>query len=224
LVQPEQVSSFEVGYRGKIGKLIIDGSIYHNQFRDFIYNETVSSPFYGDVELTETLPDGTPLAVAAIVNGDSEVYQTYTNADEDIVSYGAAIGLSVKVFNGFDFGLNYTYAKLDFDQNANSDFRTNFNTPKHKLKASFGKTNLFKNFGFNTSYKWSDAFFWEASFGDGNVPAYHVVDAQINYRIPSLKSTFKLGATNLLGDEYFTAFGTGFIGSQYYVSFVIDKF
>ena len=224
MVQPEQVSSFEVGYRGKIGKIILDGSIYYNQFKDFIYNETVSSPFYGDVELTETLPDGTPLAVAAIVNGDSEVYQTYTNADEDIVSYGAAIGLSAKVFNGFDFGLNYTYTKLDFDENANSDFRTNFNTPEHKVKASFGKTNLFKNFGFNTSWKWSDSYFWEASFGDGNVPAYHVVDAQINYRIPSLKSTFKLGATNLLGDEYFTAFGTGFIGSQYYLSLVIDKF
>ena len=224
LVQPEQVSSFEVGYRGKIGKIILDGSIYYNQFKDFIYNETVSSPFYGDVELTETLPDGTPLAVAAIVNGDSEVYQTYTNADEDIVSYGGAIGLTAKVFNGFDLGLNYTYAKLDFDQTANSDFRTNFNTPEHKVKASFGKANLFKNFGFNTSWKWSDAFFWEASFGNGNVPAYHVVDAQVNYRIPSLKSTFKLGATNLLGDEYFTAFGTGFIGSQYYLSLVIDKF
>lgn len=224
LVQPEQVSSFEVGYRGKIGKIILDGSIYYNQFKDFIYNETVSSPFYGDVELTETLPDGTPLAVAAIVNGDSEVYQTYTNADEDIVSYGAAIGLSAKVFDSFDFGLNYTYAKLDFDENANSDFRTNFNTPEHKVKASFGKTNLFKNFGFNTSWKWSDSYFWEASFGDGNVPTYHVVDAQINYRIPSLKSTFKLGATNLLGDEYFTAFGTGLIGSQYYLSLVIDKF
>ena len=224
LVKPEQTSSFELGYRGKIGSIIVDASAYYNQFKDFIYNETVSSPFYGDVQLTQTLPDGTPLAVAAIVNGDSEVYQTYTNADEDINSYGASIGISTKIFNGFDFGLNYTYAKLDFDKNANSDFRTNFNTPEHKVKASFGKTNLFKNFGFNTSWKWSDAFFWEASFGNGNVPSYHVVDAQINYRIPSLKSTLKLGATNLLGDEYFTAFGTGFIGSQYYVSFVIDKF
>ncbi|MHB0753854.1 TonB-dependent receptor [Polaribacter sp. M15] len=223
-VQPEQTSSFELGYRGKINSIIVDASVYYNQFKDFIYNETVSSPFYGDVQLTQTLPDGTPLAVAAIVNGDSEVYQTYTNADEDIVSYGAAIGLSTKVFNGFDFGLNYTYAKLDFDKNANSDFRTNFNTPEHKVKASFGKTNLFKNFGFNTSWKWSDSYFWEASFGDGYVPAYNVIDAQINYRIPSLKSTFKLGATNLLGDEYFTAFGTGFIGSQYYLSLVIDKF
>ena len=224
LVKPEQTSSFELGYRGKIGSIIVDASAYYNQFKDFIYNETVSSPFYGDVQLTQTLPDGTPLAIAAIVNGDSEVYQTYTNADENINSYGASIGISSKIFNGFDFGLSYTFAKLDFNQSSTADFRTNFNTPEHKVKASFGKSNLFKNFGFNTSWKWSDAFFWEASFGNGNVPSYHVVDAQINYRIPSLKSTFKLGATNLLGDEYFTAFGTGFIGSQYYLSLVIDKF
>ncbi|NND52479.1 MAG: hypothetical protein HKN54_08730, partial [Flavobacteriaceae bacterium] len=77
--------------------------------------------------------------------------------------------------------------------------------------------------GFNVSWRWSDDFFWEAAFGDGNVPAYHTVDAQINLRVPSLKSTFKAGATNVLGDEYFTAFGTGFIGSMYYVSLVINN-
>ena len=52
---------------------------------------------------------------------------------------------------------------------------------------------------------------------NGVVPEYHVVDAQINLKIPSFKSTLKAGATNLLGDEYFTAFGTGNIGSMYYV-------
>ncbi len=224
LVEPERVTSYEVGYRGKLNNITIDGSVYYNQYQDFIINETVSSPFYGDVELTETLPDGTPLAIAAIINGDSEVYQTYTNANEEVVSYGAAIGLYSKVFNGFDLGFNYTYAKLDFDQDDNPDFRTNFNTPEHKLKANFGNKELFKNFGFNLSWRWSDAFFWEASFGDGDVPSYNVVDAQVNFRIPNLKSTIKLGGTNLLGDEYFTAFGTGFIGSQYYLSLVIDKF
>ena len=27
---------------------------------------------------------------------------------------------------------------------------------------------------------------------------------------------FKVGGTNIIGKEYFTAFGTGFIGSMYY--------
>ncbi|MBC2843565.1 TonB-dependent receptor [Winogradskyella flava] len=223
LAQPEQVSSFELGYRGKLDGIIIDASAYYNKYQDFLANETVISPFYGDVQLTETLPNGTPLAVAAIANGDFEAYQTYTNSDEDVNSYGAAIQVSAKVFGGFDLSANYTYAKLDFDVTENPDFRTNFNTPEHKVKASFGKTELFKNFGFNVAWRWSDNFFWEASFGDGDVPAYHVIDAQVNFRIPSLKSTIKAGATNLLQDEYFTAFGTGLIGSQYYVSLTINN-
>jgi outer membrane receptor protein involved in Fe transport len=223
LVQPEKVSSIEVGYRGKLKNVIVDGSIYYNQYQDFIFNETVSSPFYGDVELTETLPDGTPLAIAAIINGDSEVFQTYTNANEEVVSYGASIGVSAKVFNGFDLNMNYTYAKLDFDQEMNPDFRTNFNTPEHKVKASFGKMGVFNNLGFNVAWRWSDSFFWEASFADGIVPAYHVVDAQINYILPNLQSTFKLGAANLFNKEYFTATGTGLVGAQYYVSWTINN-
>ncbi|MBL85143.1 MAG: hypothetical protein CMO82_00585 [Winogradskyella sp.] len=223
LAKPEQVSSIEVGYRGKLDGIIIDASAYYNQYKDFLANETVIAPFYGDVELTQTLPNGTPLAVAAIASGDFQAYQTYTNSDETVSSYGAAIQVSAKVFDDFDISANYTYSKLDFDVKQNPDFRTNFNTPEHKVKASFGKTELFKNFGFNVSWRWSDNYFWEASFGDGDVPSFNVLDAQINFRVPSLKSTFKAGATNLLQDEYFTAFGTGFIGSQYYVSWTINN-
>lgn len=216
LAQPEQVSSLEVGYRGKVKGFIIDASAYYNAYKDFLANETVIAPLYG------TVGDNS-LSLAAIANGDFQAYQTYTNSDADINSYGAAIQVSTKIFNGFDISANYTYAKLDFDVDANPDFRTNFNTPEHKVKVSFGKTELFENFGFNVAWRWSDNYFWEASFGDGEVPAFHVLDAQINYRIPSFKSTFKLGATNLLQDEYFTAFGTGFIGSQYYLSWTINN-
>ncbi len=223
LAKPEQVTSFELGYRGKVKNFVIDASAYYNSYKDFLANETVIAPFYGDVGLTQTLPDGTPLAVAAIASGDFQAYQTYTNSDADVNSYGAAISVSTKVLDGFDLSMNYTYAKLDFDVTANPDFRTNFNTPEHKVKASFGKTELFKNFGFNVSWRWSDNYFWEASFGDGDVPSFNVLDAQVNFRVPSLKSTFKAGATNLLQDEYFTAFGTGFIGSQYYVSWTINN-
>jgi len=225
LVQPEQVTSFEVGYRGKLNKIIVDLSAYYNSYKDFLANETVIAPFYGDVQLSQTVPgSATPLAVAAIANGDFQAYQTYTNSDADVNSYGGAIGVSAKVFGNFDLGANYTYAYLDFDTEANPDFRTNFNTPEHKVKATFGNRELFKNFGFNVAWRWSDNYVWEASFGDGDVPAFNVLDAQLNFRAPKfLKSTFKVGATNLLADEYFTAFGTGFIGSQYYVSWTINN-
>jgi iron complex outermembrane recepter protein len=225
LVKPEQVTSFEVGYRGKINKVIIDLSGYYNSYKDFIANETVVAPFYGDVQLTQNVSGTeTPLAIAALGSGDFQVYQTYTNSDADVNSYGGAIGISTKILGNFDLGGNYTYAYLDFDTEANPDFRTNFNTPEHKVKATFGNANLFKNFGFNVAWRWSDNYLWEASFGDGDVPAFNVMDAQINFRAPNLlKSTFKVGATNILADEYFTAFGTGLIGSMYYVSWTINN-
>lgn len=224
LSQPEQVSSFELGYRGKTGNFTIDASAYYNIYQDFLVSENVISPFYGDVALTQTVPNtNTPLAVAAIANGDFQSYQTYTNSDKEVRSYGAAIGLSTKVFGGFDLSANYTWSRLDFDLAANPNVRVGFNTPEHKVKATFGKTELFKNFGFNVAWRWSDNYFWEANFGDGEVPAFNVVDAQINYSISNLNSTFKAGVTNLLQDEYFTAFGTGFIGSQYYISWTINN-
>ena len=157
------------------------------------------------------------------MNGDFQGYSAYTNAKAEVNSYGAAIGVSTKVFGGFDLGGSYTYSKLDFDENKYPNFITNFNTPEHKFKANFGHTDVFKNFGFNIAYRFSDDYFWEATFGDGVVPEFHVLDAQINYRIPSLKSSFKVGATNLTGDECFTAFGTGFIGSMYYASWTINN-
>jgi outer membrane receptor protein involved in Fe transport len=216
IIKPEQVSSVEVGYRGKFKNLIVDFSAYYNKYKDFISQEVVISPFYG------TVGDNS-LSVAAIVNDDYQAWSTYTNSPADVNSYGASIGLSTKVFGDFDLSGSYTYAKLDFDRNKFPDFTTNFNTPEHKFKASFGHTEVLKNFGFNIAYRFSDDYFWEATFGNGLVPEYHVVDAQVNFRIPSFKSTFKAGATNLLGDEYFTAFGTGFIGSMYYLSWTINN-
>ncbi|GAA3600438.1 TonB-dependent receptor [Flavivirga amylovorans] len=223
IVKPEQVSSYEVGYRGKLDKVIIDFSAYLNQYQDFITTVDVVNPYYGDVQLSQTAPGGTPLAIVAVANSDFQAYRAYTNTTADVNSYGAALGVTTKVFGNYDLGMNYTYAKLDFDREANPDFQTNFNTPEHKVKASFGNTNLFKNFGFNVAWRWSDDYVWEASFATAEVPAYHVLDAQINLRVPSLKSTFKAGASNLLGDEYFTAVGTGLIGSQFYLSWTINN-
>lgn len=216
LVKPEQVQSFEVGYRGKYDATVVDVSVYYNKYKDFISGDVVVAPLYG------TVGDNS-LSLAAIANGDYKVYQTYTNSPADVKSYGASIGVTTKVLGNFDLSGNYTYAKQDFDDAKYPDFRTNFNTPEHKVKVGFGNTELFKNFGFNIAWRWSDTYEWEATFGDGQIPSYHTLDAQINYNVPKIKSTFKAGATNILGDEYYTAIGTGYIGSMYYVSWTINN-
>ncbi|APQ17088.1 TonB-dependent receptor [Maribacter hydrothermalis] len=216
IINPEKVTSFEIGYRGKVEKLVIDFSTYYNSYEDFISQEVVVAPYYG------TVGDGS-LSVAAIANNDFQAYSAYTNTDANVNSYGASLGLSMKVLGNFDLDGSYTYTKLDFDRDANPDVMLNFNTPEHKFKASFGNEQLFNNFGFNVSYRFSDDYFWEATFGNGVIPEFHVVDAQINYEVPSIKSSFKLGGTNLTGKEYYTAFGTGYIGSMYYLSWTINN-
>ncbi|WP_025742785.1 TonB-dependent receptor [Aquimarina pacifica] len=221
IVQPERVTSYEVGYRGNFNNTwIVDASLYYNQYEDFISNETVIVPLYGQVS---EIANGDQTALLALQENNFVALLASTNSDVDISSYGANFGVSTKVFNNFDFGVNYTYAKQDFDQEDDPDFNTNFNTPEHKVKASFGNNNLFENFGFNINARWSDAFFWEADFGDGEIPSYTVIDAQINYKIPSLKTSLKAGATNLGGDEYISAIGSGFIGSQYYIGLIINN-
>lgn len=214
IVQPERIVTGEIGYRGKLNKFIIDLSGYFNSYSDFISTQIVAAPLYGSVA------DGS--ALAAVGAGDFVAYSAYTNSDVDVNSFGASFGVSTKIFGNFDLMGSYTYAKLDFDKNENPGFATNFNTPEHKFKLSLGNEELFKNFGFNVAYRYSDEYFWEASFGNGIVPQYAVLDAQVNLRVPSFKSTFKLGGTNLTGQEYFTAFGTGNIGSLYYLSWVIN--
>lgn len=215
VVQPEEITAFEAGYRAQFGKVAIDLSGYYNQYENFISNTTVIVPFYGQVG------DNT-LSLLALQNGDFFPYQTYTNSQATIDSYGATIGVDAKILGNFDIGVNYTFADLDFDQAAFPDFRTSFNTPNHKVKASFGNTALFENFGFNINYRWSDTYFWQNTFADGTIDAFSVLDAQINYEVPSIKSVFKAGGSNILGDEYFSAVGTGAVGSIYYISWTIN--
>ncbi len=216
LVKPEQVTSFEIGYRGKFDNLIVDFSTYYNIYNDFLSNANVIVPLYGTV-------GDNALSLLALQNKDYKVYQTYTNTKADVNSYGASIGLSTRVFGNYDLEANYTFTEQDFNQDDDPDFLTNFNTPKHKVKASFGNSNVYENLGFNVAWRWSDSYLWTATFGNGNIPSYHTLDAQVNYTLPKWKSNFKLGASNVLGDEYFTAFGTGYIGSQYYISWTINN-
>ncbi|MEO0572408.1 MAG: TonB-dependent receptor, partial [Bacteroidota bacterium] len=217
LIKPEGITAYEMGYRAQLGKVSIDLSAYYNQYDDFVALRTVLVPFYGQA-------GDNSLSLLALQNGDFFPYQVYTNSEEDVNSYGGTIGVDTKILGNFDLGANYTYAKLDVNESAieASNLRLNFNTPEHKVKVSFGNRELFKNFGFGFNWRWSDSYFWEASFADGDIDAFSVLDAQFNYTVPSIKSVFKAGGSNILNEEYVTAFGTGNIGAIYYVSWTIN--
>ncbi|MFC2126937.1 TonB-dependent receptor domain-containing protein [Bacteroidota bacterium] len=225
-VQPEKVSAYELGYRGILNKIVVDFSAYYNTYEDFIGNKTVVSPLYGSVSAYNpalvATDVNTQTVIGAVGTGDYQAFQTYTNSEADVSSYGAAIGLSTKVGAGYELGMNYTWAKFDFDQASDPDYEAGFNTPEHKVKASIANRNVAKNIGFRIDVRWSDSYLWESTFVDAMLPARTTLDAQVSFKMKSLKSDIKVGGANIGGNEYFSAPGSGAIGSQYYISWTAN--
>ena len=224
LVKPEQVKAFEVGYRSVIqNDLSIDLNGYYNIYNDFLNQSRVITPYYGNVNTAFDFSNPATLyTLAALSNGDRRVYQVYNNSKTEVTSLGFGAGLSKKVGKDFEIGVNYNYAEFKFDQEKDPSFIPGFNTPKHRIKGSFGNPKLFKNFGFNTNVRWSTSYLWQSSFADGIVPEVTVFDAQINYVARSLGSVFKLGATNIGGKDYIQVIGAGSIGQQWFASWTIN--
>ena len=223
LVKPEEVKAFELGYRSFINKTSIDINGYYNIYNNFIGNLNVLAPLYGKALDGGglTTPQGQQ-ALHALANGNTRAFQLYTNTDLEIKSLGFGIGLSRKVYQEFEVGVNYNYSQFNFDQSKDDSFEAGFNTPKHRIKASIGNEKLFANLGFNVSARWNSEYLWQASFADGMIDSATVIDAQLNYEFPSLKSTFKIGASNIGGKEYGQVLGAGLIGQQYFASWTIN--
>jgi outer membrane receptor protein involved in Fe transport len=225
-VKPEEVKAIELGYRSFIDKTSIDINGYYNVYNNFIGNVNVVSPYYG---VAIDNPSPTPGAVDlgfkslyALQSGDYRAYQLYANTALEIKSLGFGIGLSRKVYKDFEAGINYNYAEFSFDQSKDASFEAGFNTPKHKVKASIGNEKLFKNFGFNISGRWNSEYLWQSTMVDGMIESATVIDAQVNYSFPKLKSTLKVGAANLGGKEYVQVLGAGAIGQQIFASWTIN--
>ncbi len=223
-IVPEQVRTFEVGYRSLLGigdaNIDVDFNAYYSFHENFVFFQDIVVPNLGQVIATGQLDD---LAAEAIRRGSVREFNLITNAKSEVNSYGLGLGLHTKLFTLFDLGLNYNFADFKLVEDLDfGSFEPNFNTPRHSAKVQLGSNNLVKNFGFNVNARWTDKYRWVSTFVKGNINARTVLDAQINYRIPSIKSQFKIGGTNLLGKEYLVAPGTGSIGSLYYISWTIN--
>ena len=81
-----------------------------------------------------------------------------------------------------------------------------------------------KNFGFNVQYKWVEGFLFEGSPQfTGFIPTYELVDVQVNYSLPKRGITFKLGASNILNNLHFEAYGGPRIGRLGYFSILYEN-
>jgi outer membrane receptor protein involved in Fe transport len=220
-IKPERVQTFEIGYKTLIAKkLLIDLNYYFSSYRDFILNQVVmqpQSPVLGN--------DGkvNPQAAMDLLNGDSHLFQLYTNAGDRVTSQGAAFGLTWLLPGQFTLGGNITWAELNL-LNANPEDIPAFNTPAFRSTVTFGNQALTDHIGFSIAWRWQDAFDWYGTFNQlrpGRIEAYSVMDAQVSYRIPQF--IIRLGGNNIFNNQVYQAYGSPSIGAIYYVSILFDQ-
>jgi len=197
-VRPESVQAYEVGYKGLLGsRFLIDAYAYYNTYKNFI------------------------TAVDVFQQNDDNSFSKFgvpVNATGKVTSYGGALGLDYLI-GGYNLSGNVSYNKLG---DLPTDYINDFNTPEIRYNLGLGNKEIIKNFGFNVNYRWQDKFYWNSSFASGDVPSFNTIDAQVNLKIPSVKSMVKLGGSNILNKYYFTSYGNPSIGALYYIGFTFN--
>jgi outer membrane receptor protein involved in Fe transport len=232
VLSPEKVKAIEVGYKGLLmdNRLLIDIAYYYNRYNNFI-SQTAIRKAPGPI-----FPGASPSSDEGAINalnaptlltpittpGNENTFQTYTNiVDREVRAHGLVAGVNFNLPGNYTIGGNYNFNKLLTEFEAG--FLSEFNTPEHKANVIFGNRKLTDKLGFNLAYRYQTSFRWESSFARGNVPEVHNLDAQVSYKLKSMKSILKLGGSNVLNNRYFLNFGGPNLGAIYYLSITFDE-
>lgn len=211
-VRPEEVKTFELGYRATIGtKFYIDIGGYYSWYKNFIGYKigadidtfTISSPFgsYKDLYFNNVL-------------------RVATNSNDKVTTNGISVGLNYYIGKYFASNVNYSWNVLD-RHDSKDPLIPAFNTPEHKYNIGFSIRN-FKSLGFNINYKWVQGFNYEGSPQfTGYIPDYDMIDVQANYRFEE-RLTFKLGASNVLNNKHYEVYGGPLVGRLIYFSILLE--
>jgi iron complex outermembrane recepter protein len=215
-VKPEQVRAMEIGYKSVVNNnLLIDLSFYYNIYNSFITQVPI-------VVATEGTA-GAPNYLTILNSSADNTFNIYTNAPGQVNAQGAVVGLTYNLVKGYSISGNYNWNKLG---DVPEGFIAEFNTPEHKVNFTFGNRKVTENIGFNVTWRWQAGFDWQSSFTNYTlypVPAYSTVDAQVSYKVSPLKSTIKLGGSNILNEKYIMSGGGPNIGGLYYISVTFDE-
>jgi outer membrane receptor protein involved in Fe transport len=230
--KPERVKSFEVGYKGIWGtNLLVDAYAYFNRFENFNGGQVLVQDA-SDAGLEGPNPI-TGLNLIGVGQGGRKVYSMPVNRTEIIKSWGWAASLDYKLPKGYTIGGNVSYNTLsNLDELAETGFQPSFNTPEYRYVLNFANREVIENLGFAIAYRWQGEFAWQSSFVSpivssqqlSVVPAYGALDAQVSYKLKSIKSILKVGGSNLFSKGYTQAWGNPTIGTMYFVSLTFDEF
>jgi outer membrane receptor protein involved in Fe transport len=193
-LKPENMRSFEAGYKGLInGKLLADVYGYFGRYSNFLGRNV-------------------------LIDANSKIFSTVINSAAEVNTHGVGLGFDYRLPKNFSLMLNAYYDVLT---NIPQGFQAFFNTPKYRATFGFGNTGLGGKgaFGFNVLARWQDAFYSEGELASGPVNAFTTIDAQVNYKFKKINSTIKLGGTNILNHYYKNAYANPEIGGLYYISY-----
>jgi hypothetical protein len=203
-VKPETVKSYELGYKGIIGKkLLVDAYVYSSLYQDFLVGVAVAQSRNG--------------SNAELYSPFSTNNLSYTqNSAEAVRSIGWGLSLQYQwVKNYVLYGNVFSDELRDVDPTV----VTYFNAPRYRFNLGIRNDNVYKNVGFNVVYKWQDENYYEGTFVTGTLPSFGWLDAQVTYRPANTKSTFRVGGTNIMNKYQRTGFGSPSVGGLYYVSY-----
>jgi len=198
--KPETMSSFEIGYKGLIKeRLLIDAYAYFGKYEDFLGRIGLYQPNTG------------------------EAYSITVNSSNNVKTHGYGLGVDYLLGNKKSSSIFFNVYS-DVITDVPSGFKSYFNTPKYRMNAGFANTGFGKGdrVSFSALLRWQDAFQWEGELANGPLNAFTTADAQVSYKFPKIKSTVRLGATNILNHYYKNAYGNPQIGGMYYMSFAYN--
>lgn len=204
-IKPEQVNSYETGYKGLWfdKRLLIDLDVYYTKYRNFMAQVEANIPRGNN-------PDSLAYYLADRTKQDR--YRLWTNSKSVVQTYGGSLGMRYSIGSLWAVSGNVSMAQLSRTEQGDG-LEEAFNTPRWIANVGLSRTGLV---GFAVNYKYQSAFVWQSSLATGRVPAIHTVDAQVNGRVRSV--AIKLGATNLFNRPYYTFVAGPSVGGFYYVA------
>jgi len=213
-VRPERVQTVEMGYRTTLwNRLYLDLNYYFSWYTDFIgYNIGLD---------IEDDPSAGPIQRLTGV----QAYRIATNAQDQVTTQGFSIGGNY--YFGEYYSLNGNYSWNVLNTATDDPIIPAFNTPEHKynigISARDWQWRKIKNVGFSANYKWIQGFLFEGSPQfTGSIEDYSMLDAQVSWKYPAWKTTFKLGASNVLNQRAYQVYGGPEIGRLAYFNVLFE--
>jgi iron complex outermembrane receptor protein len=212
-VKPEEVKTIEFGYRTTLfKKLFLDMNAYYSSYTNFI-----GYKFGADVSVAQ----GSPLPIFL-----NDIYRVATNSKDRVTTAGFTIGANYYFSRFYSFNANYSWNELD-RHGSTDPLIPAFNTPRNKYNVGLTgqeiDNKIGSNWGFGLNYKWVEGFLFEGSPQfTGEIEDYGILDAQINKKFPDIKTTFKVGCTNILENLHYEVYGGPLIGRLAYFQIMLE--